>query len=216
MFQSLYTGKNSFILYSFFQDGGLHSRLSHSSIIIDIYLPLRGEPMRRFILRFILCLFILVTSLMSAAASDSTTLELSIPAIDVNVAIINLPLKQFRDGSVTWDTSRLYGTVGHFEGTAWFGEAGRIVLGGHSETTGHKPDVFYRLDQLQIGDTITVNAGDSAITYQDTERTTVTEEDLSILDSQGSEQLVLMTCDISSYEGGGRYSRRVVIIAARI
>jgi LPXTG-site transpeptidase (sortase) family protein len=172
--------------------------------------------MGRALVRIILCLLALTVPLMAVAASGDSSLTLSIPSINVSSTVISVPLKQFRDGTVTWDTSRLYGSVGHFEGTAWFGEGGRIVIGGHSESTGHRPDVFYNLDDVQVGDDIIVDTGSGSMTYQVTERANVSEDDLSVLEGAGGEQLVLMTCDVNSYEGGGRYSRRVVIIASRV
>jgi sortase A len=171
--------------------------------------------MGRNIVRIIIAALILSVILIPVAASEDVP-AISIPAINVNASIVSVPLKQFHDGSVTWDTSRLYGSVGHFDGTAWFGESGRIVLGGHSENARYEPDVFYQLDQVQVGDEIIVKTGGSELHYQVTELITVEEADLSVLEAQGSEQLVLMTCDISSYTGGGRYTRRVVIIASRI
>src|SRR5689334_6725014 len=98
-------------------------------------------------------------------AGASNGLELEIPSLALDTPIVNLALTQQADGSYNWDTSRLRWKVGHLQGTAWFGEGGNIVLGGHSEWN-RKRDVFYYLDQVQLGAEINVHDGDQIILYR--------------------------------------------------
>jgi len=149
-----------------------------------------------------------------AHAFEDTGVTLSIPSIGVEAPIVSIGIRQFPNGDVTWDTTALTSQVGFLQGTAWFGQGGNIVLGGHSELADRVPTVFYELDQVAVGDEIFVITGDGHIRYVVTEVTTVNYRDLSILYPTASERLTIMTCDTASFSGGG-YAQRDVIIAER-
>ncbi len=84
--------------------------------------------------------------------------------------------------------------IGHMEGTATLGEIGNAALAGHR---GFSYGVyFYRLDELEIGDEITVEAGGKSYIYTVYEKLFVAPDDLSVL--RGSSKyrvLTLITCD---------------------
>lgn len=142
---------------------------------------------------------------------------ISIPSIGVEAPITSVYIRQFADGSVTWDVSALSMNVGHFDGTAWFGQGSNVVLGGHSELARGQADVFYQLDRVGVGDEIIVWVDGSEIRYRVTETRTVSAADISILYPTNGERLTIMTCDLGSYNASnGSYSGRIVVIAERI
>ncbi len=149
------------------------------------------------------------------ATQASAGVSISIPAINVNAPVVGIPLYQMDNGAVTWDTRRLNTRVGHFEGTAWFGQGGRIILGAHVEGQQRRANVFFRLNRLQTGDEIVIHAGDQEYRYQVTMQSVVAFDDLSILNPTAQEELVLMTCDSTSYSNG-TYTRRIIIKAVRV
>lgn len=163
---------------------------------------------------FILALFSISTP---AKAADFTTATISIPSIEVSAPIVPIYVRQFSDGSVTWDTSRLRKKVGFLDGTSWFGQPGNIVLGAHSEQSRGVADVFYKLDQIQVGAEIIATVDGIEMRYAVVNVYTVGYEDISPLYPTGHEQLTLITCDLGSYTGStGSYSHRIVVVAHRI
>lgn len=53
--------------------------------------------------------------------------------------------------------------------TSWFGEAGNILLGGHSVALDGSQDALYNLDKVQVGNLITINDNGNHYMYQITE-----------------------------------------------
>lgn len=149
-----------------------------------------------------------------AAAYVDMGTTISIPSIEVEAPIVRIGIRAFPNGDVSWDTTRLTRQVGFLEGMSWFGEGGNIVLGGHSELTNRTPAVFYRLNEVAVGDEIIVTQGDTTWRYTVIQLREVGVRDLSILYPTNSERLTIMTCDINSFTGSA-YSRRTVIIAQR-
>jgi len=144
-------------------------------------------------------------------------ISLSIPSLKVDVPVVEIYLKAFNDGSVTWDTSRLKSKVGHLEGTGWFGSAGNVVLGGHSELPNGRRSVFARLHTLSVGEIITVHQSGEEYRYTVTGVSYVNAYDLSPLYPTSNERLTLITCDNNSYDPvTGEYLNRVVVTADRI
>lgn len=163
--------------------------------------------------------FILVMSVFASAPVAKATANyvdmgarISIPSIDVDAPIVQIGIRAFPGGEVTWDTTNLTSEVGHLEGLSWFGEGGNVVLGAHSELADRVPTVFYELDEVAIGDQITITQADTTWTYEVTAIRQVDFRDLSILYPTRSERLTLMTCTPESL-AGGIYNRRTVIIA---
>jgi LPXTG-site transpeptidase (sortase) family protein len=149
----------------------------------------------------------------------SRTAQLSIPAINVEAQVVPVELKSFPDGVVTWDVSQIDWEVGYFEGTGWFGQGSNTVLGGHSELEARTPGVFQHLDQLDIGDTVSVTTRRGQWLFMVEDVTTVAIDDLSPLYPSEEEQLTLITCDPQSYvevDGDVLYDRRVVVTASLV
>jgi LPXTG-site transpeptidase (sortase) family protein len=163
---------------------------------------------------FMLGFLLMITRPISA--QDSEQLTLSIPSIDLQAPVVDLELRAFPNGDVTWDTDSLTNEVGFFKGLSRFGEMGNAVLGGHSELDNRQPTVFYELDKVTIGDEIVVTGAGQQWRYVVTGTLAVEWNDLSVLNSSaGGERLTLITCDTTSYSDGS-YDRRVVVLAERV
>jgi len=145
-----------------------------------------------------------------ALANDAGA-AISIPSIDVTAPIVTLPLRDLPHGR-TWDTSGLSMAVGYMEHTAWFGQGGNVVLGGHSELGRGQADIFYHLDQVAVGDEIIIRVGGDERRYVVANVFSVDENDVSIVRPTSQEQLTIMTCDLGSFDGGN-YNSRVVVVA---
>lgn len=149
------------------------------------------------------------------AYSPGTSIQ--IPAINVQSPIRTAYIRQFANGSITWDMAPFRWSVAHLEGTAWFGQRGNVVLGGHSEIAPGKEDIFYYLNHVKVGDEIVIQAEDAEIRYVIQEVKTVHYTDLSVLSAKFGEQLTLITCNRGSYDkASGQYTERVIVIAQRV
>jgi len=166
-----------------------------------------------FMMMLIVC--IVPAAAQADAQIDDANVRILIPAIDVDAPIVTINIRAFPSGEVTWDTSGLTEEVGFFEGMAWFGEGGNVVLGGHSELAGRRPAVFYHLDQVAVDDEIIVYEHGTEWRYVVTDVFEVGYRDLSVLYPTAQERLTIMTCDTDSLANGA-YSRRVVVVAERV
>jgi len=176
-------------------------------------------PLRRTSLKFYAVLIGVLVALLvfaPAAFAEGRTATISIPSIGVQAPVVEIYIRAFADGSVTWDTNGLQNNVGHLEGTAWFGEAGNVVLGGHSELPGRVASVFVNLDQVQVGDVIVIDHDGAQKQYAVTGVAQVDPADLSPIYPTSDERLTLITCDTTSFAGGDTYARRLTVVAQRI
>lgn len=174
-----------------------------------------NTPLRRItiVIGLILCAIIAV----SPTAAQDEGVSISIPSIDVNAPIVSVALRQYNNGITTWDVSRLRMTVGHFEGTAWFGDGGNILLGGHSESSRGRADIFFNLDQIQAGAEIVVTVNGTVYRYSVVNVYRVNQDDLTPVYPTTHEQLTLMTCDVGSYNAStGEYQDRIIVVAHRV
>jgi LPXTG-site transpeptidase (sortase) family protein len=157
------------------------------------------------------CVAMAIPSLAFAGAPQRGA-TLSIPEIDVQTRIIPL----YVDESIgTWDTEPLNNLIGHFEYTAWLGETGNMVLGGHSTLENGAPGIFSNLDELAIGDEITVTQGGITQTYQVTSSQYVGLTDLSVVYPTEADILTLMTC-AGFNRASGEFEQRLVVVAQRV
>jgi sortase A len=78
--------------------------------------------------------------------------------------------------------------VGHIEGTALFGDRGNVGLSGHRDT------LFRPLKDIQEGDVIRVTTPDGEYRYRVVSTKVVSPENTSVLDSDGTDILTLVTC----------------------
>lgn len=170
---------------------------------------------KMFVVGALLLFMMMLLTATPVSAYDATGVTISIPSIGVSAPIVSIGIRSFPNGDVTWDTTELTTQVGFLQGTAWFGQGGNIVLGGHSELAERAPSVFYDLDQVAVGDEIVINSNGEEIRYRVTQVFNVSARDLSILYPSTTERLTIMTCDTSSLSGG-TYNRRDVVVAERI
>lgn len=171
---------------------------------------INGLKPARFALLLALTFTLLLNIFSILHAQSGTTLR--IPSIDVDAEVVNVGLRAFDDGSVTWDVSGISAEVGLFEGLAGFGEGGNVGLGGHSVNADGTPSVFYALDQVVVGDEIIVAVDGIERRYVVKSTDTVDYRDLTIFYPTEAEQLTIITCDIDSYTETG-YHNRVVVVA---
>lgn len=166
----------------------------------------------------VFALFVLATAFsLVLFATPKTTLaqagmQISIPAIDVNAPIVDVHIRQFANGEVTWDVSHITQQVGYFVGTTPLAQDGNTVLGGHSELDNRSPGVFYRLHEIEVGDEITVSHGASQQRFVVTRVYVVPFTDINPVMPSAQDRLTLITCDRNSYNAG-HYNDRLVVIA---
>jgi sortase A len=103
-----------------------------------------------------------------------------IPSIGVNSVIV--------EGD-TWED--LKKGVGHHAGTSNAGEKGNAVYSGHDDVYG---EVFRRLEELKLGDVITVYAGAQLYRYEVKRTRLVSPKETSVLAVTADATLTLITC----------------------
>jgi LPXTG-site transpeptidase (sortase) family protein len=162
-------------------------------------------------------LLIAILGLLSTFAfASSSDVTLNIPALNINTPIVEIKIKQFPNGELTWDTQNLGMGVGHLEGTAWVDAPGNIVLGAHSELAKRQQGVFYNLDQLQIGDEIQLIRDAETREYVVTEAYEVEVTDMAPVYPTTTDRITLITCDTGSYNAStGNYNKRLIVVAER-
>lgn len=117
-----------------------------------------------------------------------------IASIGVDSKVVEIGTKYNDKGELVWETAAY--AVGHHEGSANPGEAGKIVMSGHiSSPISHEGDVFRRLPDVKLGDEIILySASGAEFHYRVTETQVVLPTDLSVLDPSSEPILVLITC----------------------
>ena len=162
----------------------------------------------------ILTLVILTSALFASGVGAQDNATIIIPSIEVNAPIVPVFVRAFPNGDVTWDVSRLNMTVGYFDGLPSFGSGSNTVLGGHSARAQGQADVFYRLDQVQVGAEVIVIENGNERHYVVSNTYRVNQYDLAPIYPTRHEQLTLMTCDLGSYNASnGVYNDRFVVVA---
>lgn len=156
-----------------------------------------------------LAIFALIILSAFAVHASSGSPTITISAINVSASIVEFPLTDTSWAIQPWETA-----VGHLEGTTGLGQAGNIVLAGHSRMPDGKPGIFSSLKKLSQGDEIVVFDGAAEHRYTVSQVFTVPSRDVSVVFPTTQEQLTLITCDTDSYDqSNSRYNRRVVIVA---
>jgi len=107
--------------------------------------------------------------------------EISIPGIGVNWMIV--------EGA---DDAALTKGPGHIRETQLPGAGGNFAIAGDRVLYGAP---FLNLDDVQVGDRITVRMPYATFLYQVTESFIVTPDDVSVLEPTGGEIITLLTCD---------------------
>jgi len=106
--------------------------------------------------------------------------RLRVPRLGISLVVIN--------GTNASDLRR--GPGRHVE-TSMPGEGRLVYVAGHRTTYGAP---FSNIDQLEPGDTISVELPYGSIEYRVTSHRIVDDNDLSVLESRGHEELVLQAC----------------------
>lgn len=104
-----------------------------------------------------------------------------IPKINLQVAV-----------SEGTDMKTLKYAVGHFSGTALPGKRGNSCFAGHRSYT--YGEYFNRLDELKIGDLITIETKDGKYAYKVNKINVVNPSDTYVLDQTNDSEITLVTC----------------------
>jgi len=120
---------------------------------------------------------------------DNTEKKLKnvIGIISIDKINVKLPIKNYFKEEEIWSS------VGHIPGTANPGETGNCVIAGHRARA--KGRLFNRLDELELGDTISITYNSNNFEYKVSEIKIVEPTDVSVLNSDKDEvSLTLITC----------------------
>ncbi len=154
-------------------------------------------------------LIIITIILLLPTIAYAQTASIQIPSIGISSQTVPLYIK-----GTTWDTSELRQAVGYLTGTSWFGQGGNVVLGAHSVGLDNNPDVFYDLEHIQVGDVIDVTADGQMYQYVVQSLELVHPSNIESILPTAHEQLTLITCDVSSFDGTS-YQQRLIVRAVR-
>jgi LPXTG-site transpeptidase (sortase) family protein len=151
------------------------------------------------------------TAVIEATSPDKDSVKLLIPKINVDAPIV-YDEPSFADWKV--QTALRRGPV-HFGTTALPGQAGNMVVVGHSSGVAWAPGdykfVFTLLDKLTVGDRILLDYKGTRYIYKVSETKVVKPSDLSVVQSTTKPQLTLITCTPV-----GTSTNRLVVIAKQV
>jgi sortase A len=115
-----------------------------------------------------------------AAAQAAHATGLVIPAIGVDAPVVH---------GVDGESLKL--GVGHYDGSVNPGEVGNVVLAGHNDVYG---EVFRDLDQLEMGDALTLYSQTGECRYRVRGWRIVEPSDVSVLEPTDTPTLTLISC----------------------
>ena len=115
-----------------------------------------------------------------ASDNGDAIARLRVPRLDLNLVVVN--------GTNASDLRR---GPGRHEDTFMPGEGKIVYVAGHRTTYGAP---FSDINQLDVGDTITVELPYGSVEYRVTSHRIVDDNDLTVLKSHGREELVLQAC----------------------
>lgn len=114
-----------------------------------------------------------------------------------------------------WDISNLRSNAGHLEGTAWVDQPGNTVISGHVELANGRSGVFGALEDIVVGDVITVISEGLEYNYVVIETYHTVPTDLAPLRPTTDSRLTLITCN--SYDiVTNAYRERLIVVAERV
>ncbi len=115
-----------------------------------------------------------------AAPEGEAIALIKIPRISVEKAVVQgVSLPDLKKGP------------GHYPTTPMPGQPGNVAIAGHRTTYGAP---FFRLDEMQGGDPITVTTRQGAFRYEVTERRVVRPDETDVLNPTDDNRLTLTTC----------------------
>jgi sortase A len=132
-----------------------------------------------------------------------------IPRLQLDADVVTAHLIHVQGGA-TWEVPAY--KVGHGQYTAGAGQAGNTVLLGHvsSRSAGN---VFRDLDQVRVGDPISVTSEADVYTYRVAEVRVVPRTDLSVLQPTERPTLTLITCTGAWLPQLNEFADRLVVRA---
>ncbi len=116
-------------------------------------------------------------------------LTIEIPALNVNMGIVGVPLKNGE-----WDITWLGDNAGYLEGTAFPTWLGNSVITGHVYSANGAPGPFVDLGKLKWGDRIIIHAFGQKFTYEVRTESTILPDDISVLSHKEQSWVTLITC----------------------
>ena len=152
-----------------------------------------------------------------AAVADPTTL--TIPAIGVSSSLLHLGLAD--DGTIAVpQPGPDYDRAAWFTGSPRPGQVGPAVLEGHVDSAEEGPSVFYRIGDLEVGDTITVERADgTSVGFSVTGAQRYAKDDfptLAVYGNTAGPELRLITCGGSFDAATGHYRDNTVVYARQV
>lgn len=142
--------------------------------------------------------------------TEDTFFQLIIPALEVDVPVFEAWYRRR-----TWDFRAFTEEAGHLQYTAYPGEGGNVVIGGHYELVDFSPGPFYELDALDVGDHVWVYYLGRLYTYEVTGTDLVDPSAVAVIAPTPYETLTLLTCYDYSPDAAA-YTTRYVVRAVRI
>ena len=155
-----------------------------------------------------------VVSQLSTQPTDKTyavtDLVLEIPALDVEMDIVGVPLV-----NGDWDVSWLGSQAGYLYGTAYPTWAGNSVLTAHVWNADNSAGPFYHLRDLQHGDQVFIHAYGQTYVYEVRSNALVSANNLRMLEHSDYSLVTLITCE-SFNEASGEYLYRRAVQAVLV
>ena len=137
-------------------------------------------------------------------------LTVEIPALNLNIPIVGVPLKNGE-----WDVSWLANQAGWLEGSAFPTWSGNSVLTGHVYGSNGLPGPFVNLSKLKYGDKIIIHAYGKVYTYEVRVNSVVEPSDASVFRHEDKAWLTLVTCKEYD-EKTNTYKKREVVRAVLV
>ena len=105
--------------------------------------------------------------------------------------------------------------AGHLEGTALPGAGSNVVLTGHVDSV-NSGNVFARLDELALGDRITLVSEKAMFDYAVVEKKVVRNTDIDVVLPTPEEQITLITCTGTWLPLQRDFDSRLIIVGKRV
>jgi LPXTG-site transpeptidase (sortase) family protein len=138
--------------------------------------------------------------------------RIAIPTIGVDAPVVPVALEA--DG--TMEIPEDVATIGWFEPGVRPGQPGSAVLSGHVDSRTQGRGAFFDLQDLDVGDEVTIETAGGQQRWQVTARQRFPKDELPISElftRDGDPRLVLITCGGEFDAGARSYSDNVVIVA---
>lgn len=131
--------------------------------------------------------------------------RLILPTINITTTVVDIPIV-----AGNWDISTLGENAGMLEGFATRPEeSGVLVIAAHVTTDWPIGGPFAELNQMDLGDPVIFQMGDTEYVYEISRFLRVDTSNVKVLHKGGEDGIVLVTCDSYSLFSG-RYSSRFV------